>query len=389
MRITILLPTVSMAGGIRVAAIYADRLSRRGHIVHLVSTYRRLTWKQTARQFVRTAQWCSVVPPGQSHVDALGDIHTIIPHAGPLTDKDVPDADVILATWWETAEWVASLSPSKGAKIYFVQGDEPGFVDVRNRSRAIATWHMPLSKITISRFLVDQIRNRCGDKDVACVPNSVDREQFNAPQRSKQKTPTIGLLYNAHACKGCEVSLAAYHRLRVAMPEARLVVLSALEPVRRLPLPKTAEVFVSPPQSQIREIYARCDVWMCGSRLEGFHLPPLEAMACRCPVVSTRVGGPLDVVRDGINGYLVDVDDANSLADRVLQVLRLDHVQWETMSDAALATVANYSWDDAASQLEQILVSIANSSGVKRSGDTTDFMQKPASRTLPSESWHI
>jgi glycosyltransferase involved in cell wall biosynthesis len=94
---------------------------------------------------------------------------------------------------------------------------------------------------------------------------------------------------------------------------------------------------------------------MCGSRVEGFHLPPLEAMACRCPVVSTRVGGPLDVIEDGVNGYLVNVNDADALAERLIRVLSLSDEGWTRMSDAAYRTATSYSWDEATSLFERAL----------------------------------
>lgn len=78
-------------------------------------------------------------------------------------------------------------------------------------------------------------------------------------------------------------------------------------------------------------------------------------MACRCPVVSTRVGGPLDTVVDGVNGFLVDIDDAESLAGRVVEVLASSEADWRCLSDAALETARRYSWDDATDRLEGAL----------------------------------
>src|SRR5204863_2180394 len=114
-----------------------------------------------------------------------------------------------------------------------------------------------------------------------------------------------------------------------------------------LPLPAFATYVRQPAQDQIRDLYAQCDVWLCGSRAEGFHLPPLEAMACRCPVVSTRVGGPVDIVRDGENGFLTDVGNAEGLAEHLLTVLGQSPQAWRRMSDAALQTALAYTWDDA------------------------------------------
>src|SRR6202008_5001925 len=119
MRITFLLPPVNMSGGIRVIAIYAKRLLDRGHRVNLVSVPRAATRKLHRIQDV-------LLPRRQlkSHFDGLGVDPRVLEKARPITDADVPDADGVIATWWETAEWVSALSPSKGRKCYFVQHHE-------------------------------------------------------------------------------------------------------------------------------------------------------------------------------------------------------------------------------------------------------------------------
>jgi glycosyltransferase involved in cell wall biosynthesis len=105
----------------------------------------------------------------------------------------------------------------------------------------------------------------------------------------------------------------------------------------------------------LKDLYSQCDVWLCGSVREGFHMPPMEAMACRCPVVSTRVGGPMDMVQDGVNGYLVDIGDVDALAKRLSKVLNSSQEEWGKMSDAAYRTATDYTWDKATELLEQAL----------------------------------
>ena len=78
-------------------------------------------------------------------------------------------------------------------------------------------------------------------------------------------------------------------------------------------------------------------------------------MACRCPVVSTKVGGPIDIIVNGKNGYLVEIGDSSALAAKSMSVLGLDLAAWEAMSEAALATATRYSWDDATDLFEQAL----------------------------------
>ena len=345
-----------MAGGIRVAAIYADRLQRRGHDVVVVSTPRRpLPLSRKMKIFAKGRGW-PVDPTEQwpSHLDSVDVDHRILKKYGPVTDADIPDADVVIATWWETAEWVAKLSPRKGAKAYLIQHDESLF-EHQPADRVAATWNLPLHKIVISKWLAELAVDRCGAETISHVPNSVDMAQFHAPRRGKQATPTVGVLYNPTPFKGYAQARQAIERARTIIPNLHCVAFGNFNVTTDQPLPPDCTFFKRPPQEKIREIYAACDVWLCGSRSEGFHLPPLEAMACRCPVVSTRVGGPMDTIIDGVNGYIVDVDDVTSLADRLVSVLQSPEADWQAMSDAAYATAERYTWDDATDLLEAAL----------------------------------
>jgi starch synthase len=53
------------------------------------------------------------------------------------------------------------------------------------------------------------------------------------------------------------------------------------------------------------QLYSNCSVFCCPSVYEPFGIINLEAMACRAPVVASAVGGILEVVVDGVTGYLV------------------------------------------------------------------------------------
>ncbi|HWM41972.1 MAG TPA: glycosyltransferase family 4 protein [Burkholderiales bacterium] len=359
MRITIVLPYAGMSGGNRVLAIYASRLQRRGHEVSVLSIPQALpSFARKLKSVLRGRGWPSDPAPEHSWFDGLAVPHRVLERVRTVTDADVPDADVVIATFWTTAHAVAALSPRKGAKAIFVQGYEtsPG----QENPAIDAVWRLPLRKIVISNWLVAYAKERFGDADVHHVPNSVDTEQFHAPPRGRQARPTVGMLYAAgfHA-KGTDVALGALQRVRERVPDLKALAFGAEHVAPDLPLPPWSEFHYRPPQDAIRTLYARCDVWLCGSRREGFHLPPLEAMACRCPLVSTRVGGPMDIVEEGVNGFLVDVEDAAGLAERLLRVLAFDEARWKRMSDAALATATGYTWDDATTLLERALTQIA------------------------------
>jgi glycosyltransferase involved in cell wall biosynthesis len=272
-----------------------------------------------------------------------------------LDDRHFPDADIVVATFWRTAYWVNGLSPSKGAKAYFVQH---GVFPDDDGDPLCASYRLPLSMITISKSLRDVLEQRFGASDVPVIYNSVDGDLFNAPPRIRNKQFNIGFLYSPAPKKGVADCLGAIRK--AAIPGARLVSFGAAPPTADLPLPDGASFTLAPEQSMIKSIYGQCDVWLCASHAEGFHLPPLEAMACRCPVVSTKVGGPLDIIRDGENGFLADVGDTETLAGHLTEVAALSADRWQAMSDAAYETAHSYSWDDAAARFERELQRIVD-----------------------------
>lgn len=62
------------------------------------------------------------------------------------------------------------------------------------------------------------------------------------------------------------------------------------------------------PRPAAIQLYSNCAVFCCPSVYEPFGIINLEAMACRAPVVASAMGGILEVVVDGVTGYLVPFD---------------------------------------------------------------------------------
>ncbi len=354
MRITFVLPFAGLAGGNRVVAIYAEHLQRRGHQVTVVSQPRQQpTLEQSVKGLLRgrlPRRRSSATP----YFDPLPIEHRILERPRPVTDADLPDADVVIATWWETAFAVARLSPAKGLKVYFVQHHEVH--QPATAHFAAGSYHLPLRKIAIAGWLVDTMAELYGDRDVDLVPNSVDLDQFNAPPRGRRPRPTVGFLYSTAGFKGLRGTLGAIETVRRSHPDLETVSFGAIEPVRELPLPPACTFTRQPPQGSIREIYAACDVWVVGSKSEGFGLPILEAMACRTPVVATRLTAAPDLIEDGVSGYLVDPDDPAALAEKIAAALALDDAAWRAMSEKARARAEAYTWDDATGLLEAALL---------------------------------
>ncbi len=373
MKITFVLPFLSLSGGMRVLSIYTELLQKRGHTILLVSIPpAQPTLIQQLRSLVRGRGWQSAPMKELSHFDKVDVEHVVLETNRRITDRDVPDADIIMATWWETAESVAKLSPSKGAKVYFLQHYEA--FDYLPKSRVEATWRLPMHKIAVAQWLVDIARNKYGDLSVSLVPPTVDTKQFYDPQsrskqqQGKQSVPTVGLYYSTTRWKGCDIALEAFSIAAKKIPNLRLVAFGCGEtPPPSLPLPDNTEYIMTPSQDQLRESYSKCDAWLFASRSEGFGLPIIEAMACGTPVIGTPAGAAPQLLAGG-GGILVKPEDPEDMAKAIEQICQLSDAQWKAMSESAWETVSNYTWEDATDLFEAALYAAVNNSPKQLSG---------------------
>lgn len=354
MKISFVLPTVGMSGGIKVVAIYAKMLAEKGHDVVLVSPPpQQAGFFKKVKSVLKGSGWPQA-KPRKSHLDGLGLNHQVLETYRPVTDKDLPDADIVVASWWETAEWVNALGNRKGAKVYFIQHHE--VFDFLPVERAKATYQLPLHKIVIAKWLLDIMNHQYGDHHVDLVPNSVDRQQFYAEPRGKQPVPTIGFLFAYADFKGVDITLKAIQKLKVTIPDLRVISFGSFKPDDFPHWDNTIEFHYSPAQDNIRNLYAQCDVWMTASRTEGFNLPAMEAMACRTPIVSTKAGWPMEAIESFENGVLTEVDDVDALAKGAEWVLSLNESDWKALSLRAYETLAESSWAHSSELFENALM---------------------------------
>ena len=103
-----------------------------------------------------------------------------------------------------------------------------------------------------------------------------------------------------------------------------------------------------PPVEVLLALYSGVRVFVYPSLYEGFGLPPLEAMACGTPVVTSNTSSLPEVVCDA--GVTVSPTDTVALA-KVLADLLFDSERRQSLREAGLARAAQFSWERAAREL--------------------------------------
>lgn len=79
--------------------------------------------------------------------------------------------------------------------------------------------------------------------------------------------------------------------------------------------------FYSRFKENVEDYLRQSDIYISASRTEGLPLSVLEAMACGLPVIATDAGGTRDIVKDGINGFIVNVDDEDGIKEALLKLI--------------------------------------------------------------------
>jgi glycosyltransferase involved in cell wall biosynthesis len=112
------------------------------------------------------------------------------------------------------------------------------------------------------------------------------------------------------------------------------------------------------PDDELVDLYNTADVYVRFAGYEGFGLPPIEAMACGCPVVTTNVGSLPEVVSDA--GITLDPDDIDRFVEYVSHILESEHRRQELV-DAGLDHASTFSWERTAQETLSVYEEITDS----------------------------
>jgi len=362
MKITFVVPTLNLTGGIRVVAVYAELLAKKGHTVTVVSpNKKKLTIKARIKAVFSLAGSRAKSGHDTSFFNNRSYTVKVLDTHRDVESDDVLNADIVIATFWNTAEWVSEFSSEKGEKIYFIQGYEvhPWLPIARVES----TFYLPFKHIAVSQWIADILSEKYGLESVSVVGNGVDEQQFFFDNREKNKIFTVGLMYAGQfGVKDCETIFASIDEARKIIPDLKVVSFSTKEPTEAFPLPENSKFYLRPQQNEIKNIYGQCDAWLFGSRSEGFGLPILEAMACGTPVIGTKAGAAPELLGNG-EGVLIDVADVNAMSQAIIDMAMMSNSDWKEMSDKALLRAKENPWSIKVNEFERELLCVTNAKG--------------------------
>jgi len=257
----------------------------------------------------------------------------------------VPDADVVIATAWPTARSVATLPAAKGRKVYYVFHRE---LDSRPASVVDASYRLPLFRTALSNATAAVLRETCGVGVDDVTPVGVDAEWWGAAP-APARSGVLSLWGGPR--KGGDDVRAVFARVSSTVPGVRCRLFGSSTPPE---LPAGVEFIHAPADERIRELYAQSSVFLYASRFEGFGMPPLEAMAAGCAVVTTPVGAVPEFSRDGVDAVWVTPGDVAGMTRAVLELLA-DHDRAERLGRAARERAGAFGWEPALDRFEAML----------------------------------
>ena len=176
-------------------------------------------------------------------------------------------------------------------------------------------------------------------REIHIIPNGIDTEKFKPMERNEvlaemlevegQKSKVIGFVGELREKKGLATLLAGYAQINRKMPASLLIVGEVRDGEDKKLFDEfrsshpDAKIIVTGhvPHKDLPAYYSLMDVFVHPSLRDGMPNAVLEAMACGKTVIATPVGGVLDVIMDGVNGLLVNVNDVDGLSQKIAEAL--------------------------------------------------------------------
>ncbi len=245
-------------------------------------------------------------------------VHYAVPHA----------TSAFLAKQLITCKIPKIITTLHGTDITLV-GADPSYYDITrfsiNASDGITAVSAYLAEETKREFKIN--------KEIAVIPNFFDNSRFNPDAQSckrrsfaEDREPIIAHISNFRPVKRITDVIDIFDRINREMPAKLLLIGEGPDAIlaRRQANKRNLNdriVFLGN-QDRVEAILPVADLFLLPSEEESFGLAALEALACGVPVIGTLGNGMVEVIEDGINGFLLPVGDTVAMARAGIDLLK-------------------------------------------------------------------
>lgn len=363
MKINFTLYSTYMTGGVRAIFEVANGLSQRGHDVTITSLEGDHAWFPLKARviYVEKPNFIKILNPIKkiksreslrySSISPVLDQMKMGFEADlikPLTEA-IPDCDINIATWFLTS--FAVFRSGKGKQFYF-------FMDFDELAEKHGHYYhqlfkeslyLPLNIITISTWLKEWIKERY-NKNAIVAGVGIEHNVFY-PRPSMLDDITgykVMGIFRGFDYKGDSDLINAFNIVAGKIPGLNPIIVCSKDTFNGLNEKNDIEFdytfFESPSDDKLAELYSSSDLFVFASHIEGYGLPPLEAMACGTPVVTTDCRGVKDFVVDGENAFLVSPKQPDAIAESIIKLYN-DPDLTEDLKKNGLETAEKFTWD--------------------------------------------
>lgn len=350
-RIVFLLPKPSLtpAGGYKVAFEYANMLANDGYSVSIVyaSTFSKCN---TVREFYNSIKNyvkyfllnCKVV---KNWFELDSRISKRIVYR--ISDCFLPKSDIYIATSVETAIDLERICiPCH--KMYLIQHYESW---ITSEDKLIQTYSNGMTKIVISRWLyniVSQYSNNC-----TLIPNGFDFSAFNTMLIPQKRNPfSIAMLYHNIDWKGCADCFSALEIVKNKYPEVQVTLFGV--PQRPDFLPEWYHYFQTPDRVMLNSIYNNSAIFIGASWSEGWGLTVGEAMICSCAVACTDNDGYKEMAIHESTALLSPIKRPDALANNIVRLIEDNQLRL-SLSQNGNRYIQEFTWERAYSRFKQLI----------------------------------
>ncbi len=366
------LPSIALSVGAKFHAFYLAReLERRGLLAEIVTGFPSLALKEE-RNWISRGELRSLGWPFLA-IWGFQKFGISIPDAGywqtilfdQMVSRMLPRCD-ILVTWSGYSLRTVQQAKARGIRVILKRGSSHiaaqeellleeyarwGYrgqaVDPRMRERELQEYALA-DKITVpSTFAQKTFLQKGFSADrVWVTPDGVDADYFQpAPQTAEPQPFRILFAGGISLRKGIQYLLESLKRIGPDVP-MELTLAGGLSDGGRECLERYSgrydyRGFVS--QAELRALYQQSSVLVLPSIEEGFGVVIAEAMACGVPVIATPNTAAPDLIRDGVDGFIVPIRDVDALTDRLLTLRNKPDLRRE-MGMAARERIRAFSW---------------------------------------------